>query len=663
MTSPPARLDRSTLLDRSRALRTEWLESDGVGGFAMGSVLGARARRYHGLLVATPDGLARRHQFLARWQDRLILADGTRLELSPATPDLGRGFPAADAIESFTIDPAPTWTLELDGYRLEREILVPKGRAAVLCRWSLLRARLPLTLELVPWLTCRELDRLHHRNTVLDPRTRLDGDVVRVRPYAALPELCLGVGATPRGFRFEEEAAWTIGVELAIERERGYDDHEDEFAPGCFAIPLHEGESVIVAAALERPVDAPETLRERVLDLRRKAMRLRSSATRHAPLRARLEARADEFLYVDRGGRLGVIAGHPWFGEWGRDTFISLPGLTLARERVDQCAKVLAGVLPLLADGLVPNVFGTCREDSQYGSVDAALWYARAIDLWRRAGGVHPRHDAALDAALLEIATRYHEGTALGIRVDEDGLLVCGGAELNATWMDAQLADGPVTPRDGKPVEIVALWCALLDQVAERAPDAALWRTRRDRAWQSFRERFWVADPHTRGAGWLADRLDRDGHQDPSVRPNMVLAAALARSPLDDRIRAAVLAVTECELLTPRGLRTLSNRDPRYRGHYGGDVVSRDRAYHQGTVWPWLIGSYVELALRVRGDAAVPALRAVLDGFSTTLDEAGLGFVSEVHDGDPPHRPGGAIAQAWSSAELLRAYALLEERS
>jgi predicted glycogen debranching enzyme len=291
------------------------------------------------------------------------------------------------------------------------------------------------------------------------------------------------------------------------------------------------------------------------------------------------------------------------------------------------------------------------------------LWFARAVDLWRRSGGDRPDVGRVLDDALCTIAAEYHDGTALGIVADSDGLLRCGSADLNATWMDARLPSGPVTPRDGKPVEIEALWCALLDQVAEigakgdRA-EAAIWRERAQRANASFLAAFWLSDA-AGTSGYLADRIDPAGHPDPRIRPNMVLAAALPRSPLSAEHKAQILAITERELLTPRGLRTLAPTDPSYVGRYEGDVVSRDRAYHQGTAWPWLLGAYVELALAVEGDGARQRLLALLDGFLPELDRAGLDHVSEVFDGDAPQRPGGTIAQAWNTGEILRAYDLL----
>lgn len=636
--------------------------TDGVGGFACGTVDGRPTRRYHGLLIAVPPGHTRRHLFLAGFDEGIRNAVGDRGALMPPIGD-GTAAAATATLTDFALDPATRTEFAVCGARLARQILVPKGRPAVLCRYELLEAEAPLVLELAPRLACRDVDHLHYRNEVLDPRAEWDGSILRVRPYASLPAVVLRV-ATDAAVDFDTAPRWTCGIAYPVDRARGYDGREDHFVPGTLRVELAPKSSILVAVSLDAPVENPRTLFDSVLDLRRKARRMRAASTADSRVRARLDSRADDFLQVV-DGRLGICAGYPWFWEWGRDTCIALAGLTLARGRVDQCARVLQGILPFVRDGLVPNIFGRDPDSSHYGSVDAALWFARAVDQWRRADGRRPALDEALDEALLAIATGYHDGVdragdLLGIRADHDGLLHCGDGSTNATWMDARLPEGPVTPRHGKPVEIQALWCSLLDMVAELPSAQAQWRERRDLAFASFEAAFWL--PPTEGSpGMLADRVDPDGRADRSIRPNMVLAAALPRSPLSDAQRAAVLAVCDQHLLTPRGLRTLSPSDPAYQPRYRGDVVARDRAYHQGTVWPWLLGAWVELALRVRGRAAEAELRSLLDGFAPELDRVGLDHVSEVFDGDAPHEPGGTIAQAWNTGELLRAYALLEE--
>lgn len=633
--------------DRRPEPEPEWLETDGLGGFASGTVRGVRTRRYHGLRIGWPAGLARRHLFVA----------GLRAELVRPGSTSG-AWPTNAPILRFGLSPHPCWDLATPEGPLRLEILSARGAPVTFVRWTLAAGTTPCLLRVRPAVVCREADALHFRNEVLDPTLVPVAGGFRTRPYRSLPE----VSAVFDGeAEVQSDPSWHTGVELTEERERGYDAVEDEFEPGSITVTLRPGRPRTLALgtgpAPSDPSAAFEAARAR-----------RGELPKDAGFRARLEASADDFLQeapsIGDAPRLGICAGFPWFTEWGRDTFLSLPGLTLARGRLDLAWRVLSEALPFLRDGLLPNVYATTPGASHYGSVDAALWFARAADLWREASGDEGRYRQVLGPALLEIARAYGEGSGaagkLGLCGRPDGLLTAGLPELNATWMDAQLPEGPVTPRDGMPVEIEALWLSLLDQCTELAPEDRALRQRRDRGYTAFVDRFWIAGASGE-PGRLADRVDADGVADPRIRPNMVLAAALRRSPWTAAQKADVLATATRHLLTPRGLRTLSPDDPDYVPRYGGDQRTRDLAYHQGTVWPWLLGAYVELALQVGGAAARPGLRTLLSGFAAELDRAGLGHVSEVYDGEPPHRPGGTIAQAWSTAELLRAIALVED--
>jgi predicted glycogen debranching enzyme len=395
------------------------------------------------------------------------------------------------------------------------------------------------------------------------------------------------------------------------------------------------------------------------------ARRREVAASSVAPgFRGRLELAADDFLYRDQNGRLAVVAGFPWFGEWGRDTFLSLPGLLLARGRIEECGEALEGAAAYLRRGLMPNVIGPDPESSSYDSVDSALWYAWATAEYAAAAGATARLYRALVPVLERIAAALLEGLLPGLGVDAAGLVANVPPSPAATWMDARAGDQLLTPRWGCPVEVNALWYALLAFLersllaAGRDREAAQWDARRRLAAQSFLARFWLGGSE---GGYLADRW-HDGVPDLAVRPNMVVAAALEHSPLSQEQRAAIVARVERELLTPVGLRTLSPNDPAYQGRYSGGPATRDVAYHQGTAWPWLLGFYVEACLRARGrrPEEIARLRRLLDGFADQLQVHGLLHVSEVHDGDPPYRPGGAPAQAWSTAELLRAFRLVE---
>lgn len=652
------RIGREACRQLETCLKREWLETDGLGGYASSTVLLCPTRRYHGLLVAPPPGSDRRHVFLSRFEETLH-GNGGEVPLSMARYRSTWSPPGHRSFEAFELKPYPSATYRLGAAEVRREILLVRGRHVVLCRYSVVGSNEELELCLRPLLACRAADALTFENPALATRVRrLAGGIV-CRPYAALPSVALTVSAG--SVRFDVDPVWYHGLEYPSDLERGYDGHEDQFSPGAFRVPLRGESVVVVAATIGEPVPDPLALW-----LEESARREAEARGAGGDLRAQQALVADAFLYHTAEGRRGVVAGFPWFEEWGRDTYVSLPGLLLARGKVEECGDALEGALAFLVDGLLPNVFRSTPADSHYGSVDASLWFARAVRLYEASGGSRERVRECFFPALTEIATRYRDGTDLGIVRDDAGLIRAGSGELNATWMDARTVEGPVTPRDGCAVEINALWYFLLEYLERLAGDVgdshrrSLWRAARVRAGAGFVQRFWLPDGR-----YLADCWRQEDGTDPSVRPNMVIAAALEFSPLTTRMRADVVCRAEAELLTPRGLRTLAPQHPDYRGRYRGDPGARDAAYHQGTVWPWLLGFYCEATLRAFGamDARSVELRELLEGFAGHVASHGLGFVSEVFDGDPPHQPGGTIAQAWSTAELLRAWSLLEDWS
>ncbi len=649
------RLDRETLLQLDRSLTFEWLETDGLGGAASSTVLLCPTRRYHALLCTPRPGTAKRHVWLSRFEETLVV-EGHEIPLSMARyrgvwSPLGH-----QALDSFELSPWPRWTWLWGRVRIEREVLVPRGEACVLVRWRVSGADGPVRLRLKPLLPFREADALTTENMALDPRVERVGDAIVCQPYGALPALSIAVDGE---FEFGADAVWYRGLEYTADLERGYDGHEDQFSPGWIDVTLEDGTAVIVQANLGDPWPEPRARFEH--EAARRAALAAASSDGEGTVRRMLDLTADSFLYRTENGRPGVIAGWPWFGEWGRDTYISLPGLLAARGANDKLGEALRAARPFLRDGLLPNVFGATPTDSHYGSVDASLWYARAVRLHELAGMPAQTIADRFLPSLLRIAERYRDGTGLGIRSDEDGLLIAGAAHLNATWMDARIDGVPVTPRHGAAVEIQALWIFLVTYVERlltvtgQELEAWPWRRLRDRASAAFLQRFWLADEERLADTWQPEGVDR------ALRPNQVIAAALEWSPLSRAQRGLVAKSAREVLLVPRGLRTLDPRDSAYVGRYAGSEHERDRAYHQGTAWPWLLGFFVEAWMRGVGDGSQERawLRGLLDGFEPHLREAGLLHVSEVFDGDPPHAPGGCFAQAWSTAELLRAYELL----
>ncbi len=642
---------REELLQLDRSMSREWLETDGLGGYASSTVLMCPTRRYHGLLVAPCAGTVKRHVFLSRFEETLE-GGGKSVPISMARyrgvwSPLGH-----QCIERFELAPYPSSVYLFGNARIERDVMMVRGQHTVLVRWRVSGQKNAVTLRLKPLLPFREADALTVENDALDKRIeRIERGIV-ARPYRELPSLAITCSSA---CEFTDEAVWYRGLEYGTELARGYDGHEDQYSPGSFSIALEDGVDVVLAATLGEKIADPRALWQR-----ESKRRIQAAEERAAGVRGVLSIGADAFLYRANDNRLGVIAGYPWFLEWGRDTFLSLPGLLLARGRVDECGEALAGALAWSKRGLMPNVFGMNPAESAYNSVDASLWFARCVRLYEQAGAPAAEIVERFLPALREIAKAYRDGTDLGIRCDKGGLIVAGDPRLNATWMDARLPGGPVTPRDGCAVEINALWYMLLaylehlETFAGKTDAARAWSAAKTRAGTTFLERFWLAKEARLADVW------KDGTVDRSVRPNMVIAAALEWSPLSSAQRADVVTCARAELVTPRGLRTLRPRDRQYIGRYGGNTEERDRAYHQGTAWPWLAGFYIEAALR---SDAVPRheLRELLEGFDEHLSAAGLGHLSEVFDGDPPHRPGGTIAQAWSEAEWLRADRLLRE--
>ena len=624
-------------LEAERAIALEWLETDGLGGYAAGTVLGPPTRRYHGLLVSPIPGSAERYLFLSRLEPRLIGPSGAVPLAVPLTAD-GPRLCELPRPQAFTARPWPRWTYGTGDAALTVEILGDRGRGVapsggVLVRFTL-QAGAPHILEVTPRFAARRADDLTFANGVLCEAAEVGADRLRFQPYAALPATTLRAS---RSLTWYPAPHWQRGLVYRLDRERGYDHHEDAFSPGYWRIELAPGESLTLAARVGEQASDPEPRWQELASLRSAA-----EGARPLDFRRRLELRADDFLYRDGCGRLGILAGFPWFGEWGRDTFLSLPGLTLARGRVNECWEVLRGALPFLRGGLLPNIFGRSPEDSHYGSADAALWFARAV---RLAGEQVPQAELrrTFEPALASMAEAYRRGTELGLRFDSEWILHAGSAELNPTWMDARLPEGPVTPRHGAPVEIAALGHLLLVTLAEWDPGR--WAGPRDSAARAFLDRFWLAEEER-----LAD-LWREGRVDRRLRPNMLLAAACDCSPLSPSQREGVWRAA-APLLTPRGLRTLAAGEVGYQPRYRGGPRERDAAYHQGTVWPWLLGSYVETGLRA--GIAPGRLRPCLEQLAEELDAGGLGHVNEVYDAEPPHGRGGTFAQAWNTAELLR---------
>jgi predicted glycogen debranching enzyme len=626
----------------------EWLEPDGLGGYAMGTVAGPATRRYHGLLCVATTPPTGRVMLVNATAERVVHARGE--EPLDAHHYPGVVFPDGNTrLVSFTAEPWPTWRYAILGGHVVRELVVVRGRALTLLRWTFVpnagAAPSPRNLRVTPLVSGRDAHALHHENMALDPRCAISAGSVEIAPYpGAIP----GVRISHNG-ELRVAPDWYRRFQYPLEAERGLDSEEDLFAYGELRFDLLRAPAVL---ALQPTGGAP--LDERQLaalfddERARRGRPMLPGVQEPSPRAHRLARAAGAFLV---GGARGttVIAGYPWFTDWGRDTFISARGLGLAFGPTVERELLLAWE-PFVDRGMIPNRFPEA-EGAAYNAVDASLWYALRSARHLLAPPLHDDDVAQrerLTSAVRRVLEGYLAGTRHGIHVDDDGLVHASERGLQLTWMDAKVGDWVVTPRSGKPVEIQALWVAALEAAARLfSPlDAHLSSELSERAaWarSSFAVRFWCE-----ARGHLYDVID-GAHRDETLRPNQLYALGLCRPLVEpDRARRALAAV-EAELLVPVGLRS-RGRDAGYRGRMVGPPAERDAAYHEGTVWPFLLGIYADACQRVRG--AVPG--GILDGLTAHLDGPGLGQLAEVFDGDAPHHPRGCPAQAWSVAEALR---------
>lgn len=644
------KLDAADCRTLDRSLGLEWLEADGRGGYASGTVAGANTRRYHALLLVARRPPVDRVVLVNHLEETLRLGS----DAHPLSTNLYPGVVHPDGFSrcaGFTEEPWPTWHYEAGGVRLRRELFAVQGRNLVVIRWTALEgAGAPARLLVRPMLTGRDHHALHRENPVLRPEAEVREGAVLWRPYADLP----AVRALHDG-TYRHEPDWYRRVQYPIERERGLDGEEDWWSPGEIAFDLATGRGACLALTTE-PVGTAEAAELARAEQHRRAQAV-TAAPDDDPL-ARALRRASEAFIATRGAGKTVVAGYPWFTDWGRDTFISLPGLCLVTGHFDVARHVIEAFAPHVREGLVPNRFPDAGERPEYNTIDASLWFVQAVGRYLAYTGDAAAVEKVAWPAVRAILDGYRKGTGYGIRVDGDGLVAGGAPGVQLTWMDAKVGDWVVTPRRGKPVEVQALWVHALtvgEALARRFGDRAYGgqcAADRARAIRSFRERFWY-EP----GGYLYDVVDGEGGDDPSLRPNQIYAIALCEGLVPPAQARSVVRTVETRLLTPVGLRTLAPDHPHYRPRYEGGVRERDGAYHQGTVWPFLLGPFVTAWVKVHGatSGARRQARAFLDGLERHLGEACLGQVSEIFDAEPPHRPRGCCAQAWSVAEPLRA--------
>jgi len=644
--------------DPEQAMSREWLETNGIGGFASSTIIGANTRRYHGLLVAALQPPSGRVVALSKLEESVTTPDGL-IELST------NRYPGAlhpkgyEALDSFNLDPLPRWVFRAGKYFIEKTLLLEYEKNTVWIRYRFLNSKKKpvkcpkgFHLSARPLFAFRDYHHLGRKNDCFYLPVGESGAGLYLKPYDCLA----GMSANFCCGSFEAAPDWYYNFQYDVERERGLDFEEDLYSSGVLKAGEEFGEWVLRFSFESDSINPEEMAGEFEMlvgtELKRREGLLAGFEKADEPTR-RLAVSADSFV-VKRGisGKT-VIAGYHWFTDWGRDTMISLPGLTLAAGRYEIARNILTTFARHIRYGLVPNRFPDDGETPSYNSVDAALWYALAVDDYIKASG-----DADILkevwGPLISIVGAFRQGTLNDIFMDEDGLISAGFPGSQLTWMDAKVGDWVVTPRHGKAVEINAMWynslLAMAGFAARLGEDPAKYAQLAALVRCEFESQFWNEE-----RGCLYDVIG-PGWADGKVRPNQVFALSLPGELLSFQKRESILKVIEEQLLTPYGLRSLSPREPGYCGVYEGGPRSRDGAYHQGTVWAWLMGPYISAVWNVRGKAAETKRYAagLLEKLEAHLFEAGLNTVSEIFDGDAPHRPRGCISQAWSVSELLR---------
>ncbi len=642
-----------------QGIRKEWLLTNGIGGYSSSTLILSNARRYHGLLVASLMPPGERHLILSKI-DESVEIDGHTINMSSfsAGDFVMKGF---HYLQKATFNPLPCFTFSLDGILVEKKICLVHGENTVVVLYHITNGRnKPANFRLTPLVNFRDHHHNSHRYHMQFKQKCLELGALEsgtgITPYGldrTISIMCRGGSYTP----FTD--GWFEGMRYHIEEERGLEAFEDHYIPGSFDICIEAGceKLVSVVCTMERGREYPDVIslikqeEDRISDLSKAA------GLEGDEFASKLAKAADNFIVYRRStGAKTIIAGYPWFSDWGRDAMIALSGLTLVTGRFADAKEILGTFSKYVRYGLVPNMFPEGNDDPLYNSVDAALWYFEAIGKYLRYSGDLNFVKEKLYPSMKAIIDSFGKGTINKIGIDTDGLVSAGDPGMQLTWMDAKVGSWVVTPRHGKAVEINALWYNALKLMEEFAPgfgdDPAGYSEAASRVKEAFLNSFWNEDDNC-----LYDVIT-EGSSDRSIRPNQILAVSLLYPVLvGDKARMVVDKVWK-ELYTPLGLRTLSDRSPAFRGIYSGNQYERDGAYHQGTVWTWPLGHFVTAFVRVYGKQGEYGrlVSSFIDPFRDHLQDACIGSISEIFDGNAPFSPKGCFAQAWSVAEILRCY-------
>ncbi len=637
--------DKTQLINLKYSLDREFIRSNRAGSYASSTIINCNTRKYHGLLVCPMPQLDNENHVLLSGLDETIIQRSREFHLGVHQyPDFVS--PGHKYIHDYSSEPIPQITYRVGGVELKKEMLLVEDEEQILIKYSLLNAHSPTKLRLHPFLAFRNTHKLSNANMDVNTKYQEIENGMKYRMYDAYPFLHMQLS---KNNEYTAAPNWFYNLEYCQERMRGYDYREDLYVPGFFEVELKKGESVVFSASLS-PNDTNSLKRKFTTQLKKRIPR---DNYEHC-----LQNSAQQF-FIRHNEETEVIAGFPWFGRWGRDTFIALPGLTLPMGDNKTLKAAIDTMSAEMTDGLFRNMGN--HDEADVNSVDAPLWFFWTIQQYGEATRQKKKIWQDYGEKMKLILNGYRQGLQYNIKMHDNGLVYAGVAHKALTWMDAMVGDKPVTRRMGYNVEINALWynavCYALE-LARYNKDhdfVAQWKEMPEKIEDNFVRTFWNADK-----GYLAD-FANEGKTSWRIRPNQIFAASLKYSPISDEIKKAVVDTVQEHLLTPKGLRTLSPRAPKYSGSYRGDQATRDKAYHQGTVWPWLLGHFCEAYLKLHGKSGVNFVRKIYLGFEEDMEKHGIGSISEIYDGDPPHEARGAISQAWSVAELLRIKMLLDQ--
>ncbi|MBE9481291.1 MAG: glycogen debranching enzyme family protein [Bacteroidetes bacterium] len=641
--------DKNQLINLEYSLKRELIRSNTTGSYASTTIVNCNTRKYHGLLITPQPEIDFDNHVLLSNLDETIIQKEAEFNLAIHMYDGGVYDPKGHKyIRDFSAEPIPKLTYRVGNVVLTKEMLFACNSDRILIRYSLEDAYLPVILRLKPFLAFRNVHKLSTSNIGLNNKYKNIRNGIKIQMYKGYSYLNMQFS---KATEYTHVPHWYYNIEYIREKERGYEFLEDLYVPGFFEVSLKKGESVVFAAGLEE-INPVSIKRSFYAEIKK---RIHRNSFENCLINS-----AKQFL-VKKGNKTEIIAGFPWFGSWGRDTFISLPGLTLTNGDIKTCKSVIDTLLENMQGPLFPN----CGESKEaaYNSVDAPLWFFWALQQYAEASGTENVVWKNYGKKMQLILNGFRNGTDFNIKMQENGLIFAGEKAMALTWMDAIVDGKPVTPRIGYAVEINALWYNAVMfsiEMAKLAGDEKFinnWSYLPEKISNSFKETFWNKEK-----AYLADYVNGD-YKDWAVRPNQVFATSLKYCPIDQEIQKSVLDTVESELLTPRGLRTLSPKNSSYKGTYKGNQKERDLAYHQGIVWPWLLGHFAEGYLKIHGAGGIAFIKSLFEGFENVMTEAGIGTISEVYDGDPPYKAGGAISQAWSVAELLRINQMIKKYS